>query len=179
MAKHLQVVHPLIRQVNVTARMVIVDIREPHLQTMGVGKETALRVTVRHTHIGMEVIACITQHHTAVAFTTCRIAQALVFQFDPIGVVLYTIRGHLIVGIIYQRGVGTIEPAPQTATDLRRKSQLLIVRASEQLHATAKPFRRHVVGVEAEHATDGVTAIEQSPRPLDHLRTVDGELVDL
>ena len=46
MAEHLEMVHPLIGQVHVASRVVVVNIRVTHLQTMRIGKEATLRVTV-------------------------------------------------------------------------------------------------------------------------------------
>ena len=55
--EHLQVVHPLIGQVDITTRVVVVDIAESHFQSVGIGKEAAFRVRVGYAHIGMEMIA--------------------------------------------------------------------------------------------------------------------------
>ena len=48
-------VHPLVGQVDVTPRMVVVDVAQPHFQSVGIGEETAFGVTVGDAHIRMEV----------------------------------------------------------------------------------------------------------------------------
>ena len=42
--EHLEVVHPLIRQIHVATRVVVVDVRKAHLKSVGIGKEAALGV---------------------------------------------------------------------------------------------------------------------------------------
>ena len=43
-----------------------VTVGKTHLQTVGVGKETALRVRVGNAQVGVETIARIAQHYAAV-----------------------------------------------------------------------------------------------------------------
>ena len=178
-AEHLQVVHPLVGQVDVAPRVVVVDVGEAHLQPMSIGKEATLRVGVGHADVGVEVIAGVAQHQAAVAFAPCGVAQSAVFQADIVGVVLYAVRRHLVVGIVNPRQVGTIEEPVVPSAHLRRQSELLVVGTSEELHAAFEAFRRDMVGEEIEHTADGIRAIEEGCRPLDHLGAVDGKLVDL
>ena len=42
MTHHLQVVHPLIGQVNIASRAVVVNLRQANLESVGVGEEAAL-----------------------------------------------------------------------------------------------------------------------------------------
>ena len=177
-AQHLQVVHALVRQVDVAARVVVVDVAEAHLQSVGIGKEAALRVAVRNAHVGVEVIAGIAQHHAAVALPSRGVAQPLVLQAYPVAVVLNAVRRHLIVGIVDKRQVGAVEEAVLSAANLRRDAQLLVVRAAEELHGALQPLRRYVVGEEVQHAADGIRAIEQCGRSLHHFGAVHAELVD-
>ena len=78
MAEHFQVVHPLVGQVYVAPRMVVVDVGKAHLQTVGVSKEPALRIRIRDTQVGVETIARIAQHHAAVTLAASSVAQPLV-----------------------------------------------------------------------------------------------------
>ena len=173
-----QVVHPLIRQVDVAPRTVVVDIGQPHLQTVGIGEKSTLRITVGNAHIGVEMVAGIAEHHAAIALQTGGVAQSLVFQSDVIRIILYAVRRHVIVGIVDESGVGTVEKATVATADLRRKADLLVVRATKQLHGTAERLRRHVVGVKIEHAADGIAAVKQRRRTFDDLGAIDGKLVD-
>ena len=127
----------------------------------------------------MEVVAGIAQHRAAVALEACRVAQSLAIQLDPIGVILNAVGRNFVVGVVYQRRVGAIEPSPFPSADSCRKAKLFVVRAAEQLNGALKRFGGHVVGVETEHATDGIAAIKQCCRPFDDLSTVHGELVNL
>ena len=160
MAEYLQVVHPLVGQVNITPRTVVVNAREAYFQSVSVGKETALRVTVADAQIGMKPVAGIAHHYAAVALATGSIAQALVLQTDPVTIILYAVCWHAVVGIVDERGTHTVEPVAVASAHLRRQSDLLVVRTSEELHAAAERLRGHVVGVEAQHATDSIAAVE-------------------
>ena len=127
---------------------------------MGVGKETALRVRVRDAQVGMETIARIAQYHAAVAFAAGGIAQALVLQTNPVAVVLNAVRRHTIVGIVYQRGTYTVEPVAVPSAQLGRHAYLLVIGAPKELDAAAERLGGHVVGIKAQHATDGIAAVE-------------------
>ena len=70
---------------------------------MCIGKETALRVAIGDAHVGMEVVAGIAQHHTAIALQTCGVAQPLVLQAYPVGIVLNAICRYLVVGVVDER----------------------------------------------------------------------------
>ena len=126
----------------------------------------------------MEVVARIAQHHTAVAFQSCGIAKPLVLQTYPVGVVLYAVGRHLVIGIVDERQICAVEESVVLATDLRRHSQLLIVATAEHLHGPFKGAGGDVVGIQVQHTANGVRAIEQGGRSFDDLGTVDTELVD-
>ena len=127
---------------------------------MGVGKETTLRVRVRNAQVGVETIARIAQHYAAVTLAAGGIAQALVLQTNPVAVVLDAVSRHTIVGIVYQRGTRTIEPIAAPSAQFGRYAYLFVVGASEELYAAAERFCGNVVGIEAQHAADGIAAVE-------------------
>ena len=121
-AEYLQVIDPLIGQVDVAGRTVVVNVGETDLQSVGVGKEAALRVGVRDAHVGVEVVARIAQGHAAVALQSGGVAQPLVLQPDVIGIVLYAVGGHAVVGIVDERHVGAIEETALAPAHLGRQS---------------------------------------------------------
>ncbi len=84
----------------------------------------------------------------------------------------------MIVGIVDESGVGTVEKATVATANFRRKADLLVVRATKQLHGTAERLSRHVVGVKIEHTADGIAAVEQCRGTFDDLGAIDGKLVD-
>ena len=53
-----------------------------------------------------------------------------------------------------------------------------VVCATKQLNGTTEGLRRHVVGVEVEHAANGIAAVEQCRRSFDDFGAVNGKLVD-
>ena len=127
----------------------------------------------------MEAIAGIAQHQATIAFTTGSVSQPAVFQSNPIGIVLDTVRGHAIISIINQGGPHPIEPITVTPPQFCRQSYLLVVRASKQLHTATQRLRRHVVGIEVQHTANGIAAIEQRRRTFDNLCTIHRKLVYL
>ena len=146
---------------------------------MGVGKEATLGIGVRHAQIGVEAVTRIAHHHAAVALQPGSVAQPPVLQLDIIRVILYAVRRHFVIGIVYQRHVRTVEPFAQPSANLGREPQLLVVRATEQLHRALQPLRGDVVREQVQHAADGIRAVEQSRRTFDNLGAVHRKLVYL
>ena len=68
---------------------------------------------------------------------------------------------------------------PLAAFQPGRYPDRFIVGPPEQVDAARKGLRGQIIGVEREHATDGIGTIEQRTGALDDLDPVDGELVDL
>ena len=177
--EHLQVVHPLIGQVDVAARAVVVDVGEPHLQSVSIGKEAALGIGVGDAHVGVEVVAGIAQHQTAAALASGCVAQSSVLQANPVRIILYAVGGHLVVGIVHVGGMGPVDELAQPSAYLGRSAQRLVVGPPHQLHGSLNRALRDVGGKQVEHTAYGIGAIEQGRRSLDHFGAVNGKLVYL
>ena len=127
----------------------------------------------------MEPVAYIAHDGAAVALAASGVAQPAVLQANPVAVVLNTVCGHAVIGIVDERGACPVEPVAVATAHLRRQSQLLVVCAAEDLHAAAQRLRGYVVGIETQHAAYGIAAIEQGRRTLDDLSAIDRKLVYL
>ena len=68
---------------------------------------------------------------------------------------------------------------PLTAFQPGRYPDRFIVGPPEQMNAARNGLRGQVIGIERQHAADGIGAIKQRTGTLDDLDPVDGELVDL
>ncbi len=98
----------MVWQVDVSARVVVVDVGESHLQPMGIGEESRLGIDIGKTEGRVPSVARIPQRQTSVHLLARRIAEATVLELDPIGVILDAVGWHLIVGIVHPRGVRVV-----------------------------------------------------------------------
>lgn len=126
---------------------------------MRISEETTLGVAVAHAYVGVEVVSGIPQRQTAVALAASSVAQTLVFQLYPIGIILYAVCRNLVVRIVYESHVGAVEEPAVSSADFCRYAQLLVVTASEELDSSLEGLARYVVGIEVYHSADSVAAI--------------------
>ena len=108
-AHNFEMIYCLIWEVYIAPRGVVVDIGKAHFQTVCVGKKAALGIRIRYLKVGSEVVSKISERKTAVMFAPSSIAKRTVFQFNPIRIVLNTVRRNFIIGIVYPRHICLIE----------------------------------------------------------------------
>ena len=179
MALDREMVHALVGERDVPAGSIVVDVREAHLQPVGVGEEAALGPGVRHLEIGAETRPHVAQRQGCVPLAAGGVAQRTVHQWNPVGIVFDLVRGYLVVGVI---GAGQVQLPVEvllTALQTGGKARGQVVTAAEEAHAAFERIHRKVIRIEAEHAADGIGAVLQGAGALDDLHTVHGELIHL